>query len=166
MTGGRSAHCECLPSVLSLLKSKPERPKQQLESVVLQSRLTLIYVDMGSVDRVSGGEGSPAAWEETVRAKRQQQQDAIPREWIITTPISSDLSNVLSIPGSCGLLSAKEQVITATDTPILLGNLAQGTWSSVEVTTAFCKRAVIAHQLVSPGNPNRSQCFQLLTIYP
>jgi len=35
------------------------------------------------------------------------------------------------------------------DVSALLDKLAKGEWSSVEVTTAFYKRAIIAHQLVN-----------------
>lgn len=59
--------------------------------------------------------------------------------------------NVLNVPATSGLLSARELEITDTlDFEILLLNLANGIWSSVEVTTAFYKRAIIAHQLASP----------------
>lgn len=54
------------------------------------------------------------------------------------------------MPATSGLLSARELEITDTlDFETLLSNLANGIWSSVEVTTAFYKRAIIAHQLAS-----------------
>ncbi|KAG9314390.1 amidase signature domain-containing protein [Chiua virens] len=40
-------------------------------------------------------------------------------------------------------------MITNEDVIVLLGRLAGGEWSAVEVTTAFYKRAVVAHQLVN-----------------
>ncbi|THH34184.1 hypothetical protein EUX98_g66 [Antrodiella citrinella] len=92
---------------------------------------------------------SPAeGWEEKVKAKRKQQQESIPQEWVIsqikTTP------NVLDIPATCGLMTARELEITGTDdVSVVLENLSRGAWSSFEVTTAFCKRAVIAHQLTN-----------------
>lgn len=55
----------------------------------------------------------------------------------------------MDVPISCGLLSPREVEITeTTDVGILLEKLASAEWSSVEVTTAFYKRAIIAHQLV------------------
>ncbi|KAF9512588.1 hypothetical protein BS47DRAFT_1372763 [Hydnum rufescens UP504] len=69
-------------------------------------------------------------------------------EWLLKS-IPNDL-NVLHVPSGCGLLSARELEITETvDINTTLTNLAQGVWSSVEVTTAYSKRAIIAHQLTN-----------------
>jgi amidase len=87
-------------------------------------------------------------WQDAVAEKRRRQQESIPKEWLIKTP-PSDVQHVIAIPESCGLLSAKELEITGTvDVDVLLRNLASGEWSSVEVTTAFYKRAIVAQQLV------------------
>jgi amidase len=87
-------------------------------------------------------------WEQRVADKRQRQHDSIPKEWLIEIP-AEDVLDVTHIPTSCGLLSEKDVEITeTTDLNLLLEKLASGIWTSVEVTTAFCKRAVIAHQLV------------------
>ena len=60
---------------------------------------------------------------------------------------------MLDIPKTCGLLTARELDITDTvNVQTLLDNLRTGQWSSVEVTTAFYKRAIIAHQLVSSSH--------------
>lgn len=81
-------------------------------------------------------------------ARKQQQWDSIPKEWIISPPKEGEL-NVMDIPSSCDLLSPEELAITdMDDIEQILKNLGDGTWSSVEVTTAFYKRAIIAHQLV------------------
>ncbi len=90
----------------------------------------------------------PRDWKARCAARKQLQWDCIPKDWIITPPREDEL-NVTDIPRSCGLLSPKDFEITDMDDIIqLLKNLADGTWSSVEVTTAFYKRAIIAHQLV------------------
>ena len=91
-------------------------------------------------------------WEAKVKAKREQRQSSIPPEWVIET-IRDDVTNVLDIPAQCGLLTEKELEITNTDVPLLLNNIAKATWTSVEVTTAFCKRAVNAQQLMSATAP-------------
>ncbi|CAL1695906.1 unnamed protein product [Somion occarium] len=89
------------------------------------------------------------AWQDVVAEKRRRQKAAIPNEWLIP-PIEQGRTNVLDIPISCGLLSPQEAEITTTsDVYLLLGKLARGEWSAVDVTTAFCKRAVIAHQLTN-----------------
>lgn len=58
----------------------------------------------------------------------------------------------VDIPLTCGLLNKTETRITSDhDATALLEKLADGIWSVEEVTVAFCKRAAIAHQLVSPS---------------
>jgi amidase len=89
-----------------------------------------------------------STWQDAVAEKRRRQQRSIPQEWLIKTP-PSDVQDVIAIPESCGLLSAKELEITGTiDVNVLLQHLASGEWSSVELTTAFYKRAIVAQQLV------------------
>lgn len=92
-------------------------------------------------------------WQELAAEKKRRQIASIPKEWLITLP-ADDVLDVTGVPTKCGLLSPRELEITAvSELAVLLTKLATGEWSSVEVTTAFCKRAVIAHQVVSPSNP-------------
>lgn len=92
------------------------------------------------------------SWKEFARAHRAKQLDSIPKEWLLKS-LPNDL-NVIHVPSECGLLTARELEVTGTvDINVTLTNLAQGAWSSVEVTTAYYKRAIIAHQLVSPVVP-------------
>ncbi|KAF7762070.1 hypothetical protein Agabi119p4_8663 [Agaricus bisporus var. burnettii] len=88
-------------------------------------------------------------WRSRAKAKKQQQLDSIPKEWILRNPPNKDQLNVTDIPRTCGLLSSREIEITESHVEAILSNLAKGIWSAVEVTTAFSKRAVIAHQLVN-----------------
>ncbi|GAQ10507.1 putative amidase C550.07 [Aspergillus lentulus] len=56
--------------------------------------------------------------------------------------------NVMDIPRTCGLLSARELEITEQyDVRGLLRAMTDKRLTAEEVTTAFCKRAAIAHQL-------------------
>ncbi|PCH36161.1 general amidase [Wolfiporia cocos MD-104 SS10] len=88
-------------------------------------------------------------WQSLVADKRRRQQNAIPSAWLIAEPPKT-VANVTSFPSECGLLTEKEVLITETvDINILLRKIAASEWSSVEVVTAFYKRAVIAHQLVN-----------------
>ncbi|RPD62973.1 general amidase [Lentinus tigrinus ALCF2SS1-6] len=88
-------------------------------------------------------------WQEQVADKRKRQQAAIPKEWLIP-PVPEGQTNVADVPRSCGLLTDRELEITeVSDVTVLLQKLAAGEWSALEVTTAFSKRAVIAHQLVN-----------------
>ena len=88
-------------------------------------------------------------WTAIVAEKKLRQAATIPKEWILTNLPPQDTLNVIDFPERSGLLSGKEIGITNTHVEGLLGNLANGTWSAVEVTTAFSKRAIIAHQLAS-----------------
>ncbi|KAF9452079.1 amidase signature enzyme [Macrolepiota fuliginosa MF-IS2] len=88
-------------------------------------------------------------WKERVQAKKHQQLASIPKEWILTNLPDKDQLDVSEFPRTCGLLSAREIEITESHIDIILSNLAKGAWSSVEVTTAFSKRAIVAHQLVN-----------------
>jgi amidase len=92
---------------------------------------------------------SDAKWKALVADKQRRQQESIPAAWRIDAP-GPEVLNVMDVPQSCGLLSALELEITEiTDVDVLLERLAAGTWSSVQVTTAFYKRAIVAQQIVS-----------------
>ncbi|PYH30137.1 general amidase GmdB [Aspergillus neoniger CBS 115656] len=94
-------------------------------------------------------------WRTLVARKRKQLDAQIPSEWhltekfLATIPADGRLIEADVVRGS-GILSEKELSITenysATE---LLDELSKGAVSSVDVTTAFCKRAAIAQQLTS-----------------
>ncbi|KAG2145199.1 general amidase [Suillus clintonianus] len=86
-------------------------------------------------------------WTALVAEKKQRQLESIPQEWIVTPPPDSTL-DVTEFPETCGLLNAREIEITNTSVQVLLEKLARAEWTAVDVTTAFSKRAIIAHQLV------------------
>lgn len=87
-------------------------------------------------------------WKDICSTRKKAQTDSIPPEWIIELP-SKDQTNVLNVPRDCGLLTTKELEITETaDVEVILKKLHSSEWSSVEVTTAFYKRSIIAQQLV------------------
>ncbi|KAJ3567617.1 hypothetical protein NP233_g6250 [Leucocoprinus birnbaumii] len=92
---------------------------------------------------------SDTSWQDRAAAKRRQQLESIPKDWVLPNLPPRSQLDVNEYPRTCGLLTAKEVQITESSVETLLVNLSQGTWSSVEVTTAFSKRAVIAHQLVN-----------------
>ena len=88
-------------------------------------------------------------WKDQVADKRARQKASIPKEWLIS-PVPEDRTNVMDVPRTCGLLTERELEITeTTDVTELLGKLASAEYTAVEVTTAFYKRAIIAHQVVS-----------------
>ncbi|EUC56516.1 general amidase [Rhizoctonia solani AG-3 Rhs1AP] len=83
-------------------------------------------------------------WKTRAEKKRQSQLDSIPPEWRISVPAKY---HVLRVPYECGLLDPLELAITDTlDVDEILTRLSTGEWSSVQVTRAFYKRAIVAHQ--------------------
>ncbi|CCL99086.1 uncharacterized protein FIBRA_01100 [Fibroporia radiculosa] len=90
-----------------------------------------------------------SSWQELVADKKRRQEASVPRNWLVTVPPDTVL-DVTAFPEQCGLLSERELEITNTiDVGVLLQKLAAAEWSSVEVTTAFYKRAIVAQQLVN-----------------
>ncbi|KAF9229322.1 general amidase [Gyrodon lividus] len=88
------------------------------------------------------------SWFDLAADKKQRQQKAIPRDWLVKTPPETTL-DVTDFPETCGIMTTQEIEITNTDVSVLLRKLANAEWSAVAVTTAFYKRAIIAQQLVN-----------------
>ena len=87
------------------------------------------------------------AWSALCLDKKKRQQALIPKDWIVPLP-SADKQNVIGFPKESGLLTSLELGITESNVETLLHKLAAGEWSSVDVTRAFCKRAILAQQVV------------------
>ncbi|EPT04504.1 hypothetical protein FOMPIDRAFT_1113035 [Fomitopsis schrenkii] len=86
-------------------------------------------------------------WKTLVAEKTQRLAGAIPKEWLASSIPPPQQPNVTVFPEHCGILSVKEREITGVpDVDFLLQKVATAEWSAVEVTTAFCKRAAVAHQ--------------------
>lgn len=94
-------------------------------------------------------------WLDVSTRKRSEVARRIPSEWKLSPEtlavIRPDADiNVMAIPRNCGLLTDKELQITEKyDATDLIAKMAAKELSSAEVTLAFCKRAAIAHQVVS-----------------
>jgi amidase len=90
------------------------------------------------------------AWENRARKKRQSVLDAIPKPWRLSPSTISAFGehrNLTQAPRS--LMSKDELIITESSAVAILENMHAGVWSAVTVTSAFCHRAAIAHQLVN-----------------
>ena len=75
------------------------------------------------------------------------------RVWLLDTSSlpPDDQLDVRDVPRTSGKLSARELEITELDeVDVLLARLADRTYTALEVATAFCRRATLAHQLVRP----------------
>lgn len=91
----------------------------------------------------------PSTWESIAARKKQEQAARIPKDWLLPAHIDVFHNNALEVPASCGLLSEHEIQITNHDATALVEELAAGRLKSVDVVTAFCKRAAIAQQLTN-----------------
>ncbi|KAF8591864.1 amidase signature enzyme [Ramaria rubella] len=87
-------------------------------------------------------------WRSLCLDKKKRQEESIPKDWMVRLPSEEQL-NVTDFPHESGLLTTSELEITETNVEVLLTKLASSTWSSVDVTRAFYKRAILAHQVVN-----------------
>lgn len=85
-------------------------------------------------------------WKETAEVEKARLEASIPHEWRIPRTDSEDF---LDLPKLAGILSEDELRITNTPAVELVKLLAAGEITSTTVTTAFCKRAAVAHQAVN-----------------
>ncbi|KAI1046423.1 hypothetical protein LB505_012799 [Fusarium chuoi] len=77
--------------------------------------------------------------------------DKVPKEFCLGPEFFKDTPlDVTKIPATCGLLTDEEVAITEDyDATGLAKAIARRKYTSVAVARAFCKRAIIAHQLTS-----------------
>lgn len=89
-------------------------------------------------------------WEQIGARKRAALQASIPKEWVVPVDLlpPDSQNDVTTWPESSGWFTTEELAITDLTATELVSKLASGTYSSVEVTKAFCKRAAAAHALV------------------
>ena len=85
-----------------------------------------------------------------IAAKRRADRDSrIPKEWLLADKYrDKSVTNVTHIHKECGILTAKELEIINSNAKAILKKYETREWTCLEVTTAFCKSASIAHQLV------------------
>lgn len=89
----------------------------------------------------------PEDWRAIAARRKKEIYDRIPAEYLVDKTLLSQ-QRVVDLPRQCGLLTPRELRITEHTAVELLQRIHDGTYSAVEVTKAFCKRAAIAHQAV------------------
>lgn len=87
-------------------------------------------------------------WQQIASTAQQSVINSIPAKWRLSEALDPSLTDVRSVPRTCGLLTPKQLNITEQTASELVAQLREGKLSSVEVTEAFCGRAAIAHQCV------------------
>lgn len=90
-------------------------------------------------------------WEAKAADKKSRITATIPAEWLLKSLPTED--NVMGVPKSSGIMTVEELAITESTAVDLVSQMAAGELTSVAVTTAFCKRAALAHQLVRISTP-------------
>nr|GAT56599.1 predicted protein [Mycena chlorophos] len=90
-----------------------------------------------------------ASWSDKAAAKRAALAALIPSDLKIASPPGPEVLNVTGFPFD-SILSPRDIEITETaDVGVLLKKMSTGEWTATEVTSAYCKRALIAQQLVN-----------------
>ncbi|KAF3490850.1 acetamidase [Arthroderma uncinatum] len=90
------------------------------------------------------------SYKEISAIARKRRDDAISAFWSIPDIKDDELPQDLrSYPQTSGLLAADELAIVNTDATELLEKIREGRLSSVTITTAFCKAAIIAQKLTN-----------------
>ncbi|KIX07405.1 uncharacterized protein Z518_02058 [Rhinocladiella mackenziei CBS 650.93] len=89
-------------------------------------------------------------WQETAVTFQVALKSKIPPEWVLPDMRTTRPRNIMPIFKTCGVLTDRELEITEVEDAVtLLEKLHSKTWSSLDVTVAFCKRAAVAQQLIN-----------------
>lgn len=94
----------------------------------------------------AAGEAKMPKWQE-VAARRKEEINSGISQFFAPAELLKD-QNSITLPQKSGILSERELELTGLTATKLLPLIHNGTYTAVEVTTAFCKRAAIAHQAV------------------
>jgi amidase len=92
-------------------------------------------------------------WKALAAHRRQSLLNKIPPGWHIRKSLANPIGpsvkrDVMNVPRESGILTQRELEITEKyDATALVEKLATSSFSSYEVTMAFCKRAAVAHQV-------------------
>lgn len=90
-------------------------------------------------------------YKEIAEIAQKRREKAIPQEYLLQGVSTTDLPrNVTGVHSSSGHFTAEELQIIGTEAEGILSNVKERKWTTLEVTKAFCKSAVVAQQLVRP----------------
>ena len=79
----------------------------------------------------------------------KRREAAIPKEYLLPEAALTNLPrNLTTIPSTSGHFTSAELEIIESNAEDVLLKISQKKWTSLEVTKAFCKSAVVAQQLV------------------
>lgn len=101
-----------------------------------------------------------ASWEHIAAEKRDSVNNLIPAAWRISDPPSRQDQRDVTGKYIQQFLAPEEIEITETDAVAIAAKTTTRQWTAEAVTTAFCHRAALAHQLV--GGFNQHPSLQLI----
>lgn len=88
-------------------------------------------------------------YQEIAAIAQKRREDAIPKEYLLPTESLKDLPrNLTTIPKASKHFTVEELEIIETEAEDILLKIKNQIWTSVQVTKAFCKASIVAHQLV------------------
>ncbi|ODQ59226.1 hypothetical protein WICANDRAFT_63720 [Wickerhamomyces anomalus NRRL Y-366-8] len=87
------------------------------------------------------------SWQEIAQKKREAVFAKIPKEWIIEVPSIEKVSNTRDYLDT--ILPKEEVAITDQSLLQLSEKIQKGELTSLEITTAFCHRAALTHQIIN-----------------
>ena len=89
-------------------------------------------------------------WQGIAAAKRMENMAKIPQEWHLDDSVINNGRKQKKLAGYFieSLLDKDTRTITGLDVGDILRRVQNGSLTSVQVTSAFCKRGAFAHQLV------------------
>ena len=93
----------------------------------------------------------PEPWQERAAAKRASILESIPKRWKLTQADLSRASKQRDLTGSFiqEFLATETIAIISQETEAIIQSLQKQEVSAVQVATAFCQAAAVAHQIVS-----------------
>lgn len=113
----------------------------------------IIIMTIDSVSRFESSEirsdvGIEPSWQTVAARRKADINSAIPPGYVVSPTLLQGRS-FTTLPETSGILTARELSIVSSTAIQLLKSIHDRALTSVEVTTAFCKSAAIAHQVVS-----------------
>lgn len=87
-------------------------------------------------------------WQDIAQRRRDDIKNAIPSSYLVSKDSLATGHNFMNLPETCSILNERELEITSLTATKLLHLIHTEVYTAVEVTTAFCKRAAVAHQAV------------------
>lgn len=91
-------------------------------------------------------------WQEVAAKRSHDINSKIPEAWRLSAKVLEN-HKPMDLPRDSGILTLRELNITELRAIDILAAIRERKISAVEVTRAFCKRAAIAHQVVSIASP-------------